>query len=45
MTQPAGYKEGGPNIVCHLKKALYGLKQAPRAWHTKLKAEMEHMGF
>ncbi|HSP31011.1 MAG TPA: reverse transcriptase domain-containing protein, partial [Halomonas sp.] len=45
MAQPPGYEEGGPGMVCHLKKALYGLKQAPRAWHTKLKAELELMGF
>jgi len=45
MAQPPGFEEGGPNFVCHLKKALYGLKQAPRAWHTKLKTELEHMGF
>ena len=45
MVQPPGYEEGGPGIACHLKKALYGLKQAPRAWHTKLKRELETMGF
>ena len=45
MVQPPGYEEGGPGIACHLKKALYGLKQAPRAWHTKLKGELETMGF
>ena len=45
MQQPEGYAEGGPNMVCHLKKSLYGLKQAPRAWHTRLKQELENMGF
>ena len=45
MAQPPGYEKGGPRTACHLKKALYGLKQAPRAWHTKLKGELESMGF
>ena len=45
MEQPEGYAEGGPNTVCHLRKALYGLKQAPRAWNTRLKQELESMGF
>ena len=45
MAQPPGYEKGGPRTTCHLKKALYGLKQAPRAWHTKLKGELESMGF
>jgi transposase InsO family protein len=45
MAQPPGYEEGGPDIACHLKKALYGLRQAPRAWHTKLKQELELLGF
>jgi hypothetical protein len=45
MKQPPGYHQGGPNTVCRLRKALYGLRQAPRAWHTKLKAELESMGF
>jgi len=45
MAQPPGYEEGGPHTVCHMKKALYGLKQAPRAWHTKLKTEIQRMGF
>jgi transposase InsO family protein len=45
MKQPPGYESGGPGIVCHLQRALYGLRQAPRAWHTKLKATLEDMGF
>lgn len=45
IKQPQGYEEGGPGTVCHLKKAIYGLRQAPRAWHTRLKAELELMGF
>ena len=45
MKQPPGYEEGSPTTVCLLRKALYGLKQAPRAWHTKLKAELENLGF
>ena len=45
MQQPQGYGEGGPNTVCHLHKSLYGLKQSPRAWNTKLKQELESMGF
>ena len=32
-------------MVCHLRKSLYGLKQAPRAWSTRLKQELEGMGF
>ncbi len=45
MSQPEGYAEGGHNTVCHLHKSLYGLKQAPRAWNTRLKQELEDMGF
>lgn len=45
MQQPPGYEEGGPNMVCRLRKALYGLRQAPRAWHTRLKRELESLGF
>ena len=45
MEQPEGYAEKGPNMVCHLRKTLYGLKQAPRAWNTRLKQELERMGF
>ncbi len=45
MQQPEGYAEGGPSIVCRLRKSLYGLKQAPRAWNTRLKQELEGMGF
>ena len=32
-------------MVCRLRKSLYGLKQAPRAWNTRLKQELEGMGF
>lgn len=42
--QPPGY-ESGEGMACHLVKSLYGLKQAPRAWHLRLKAELEKMGF
>lgn len=45
MKQPQGYEEGGSNVVCKLNKAIYGLRQAPRAWHTRLKKELEDMGF
>lgn len=45
MKQPQGYEEGGSNTVCRLNKAIYGLRQAPRAWHTRLKKELEDMGF
>ncbi|GAX85911.1 hypothetical protein CEUSTIGMA_g13327.t1, partial [Chlamydomonas eustigma] len=45
MVQPPGFEEGGKNAVCKLEKALYGLKQAPRAWHTKLRKELELLGF
>ena len=45
MKQPEGYEEGGPDTVCHLKKSLYGLRQAPRAWNSRLKQELEQMGF
>ncbi|EEB89105.1 hypothetical protein MPER_12841, partial [Moniliophthora perniciosa FA553] len=36
MTQPEGFRQGGPRIVCRLDKSLYGLKQAPRLWDEKL---------
>lgn len=45
MQQPPGYEEGGAAVACKLRKALYGLRQAPRAWYTKLKAELEQLGF
>ena len=45
MQQPPGYEDGRPGVACHLKKTLYGLRQAPRAWHTKLKQELEKLGF
>ncbi|GAX76480.1 hypothetical protein CEUSTIGMA_g3925.t1, partial [Chlamydomonas eustigma] len=45
MVQPPGFEEGGKTVVCKLEKALYGLKQAPRAWHTKLRKELELLGF
>ncbi|KAJ9534762.1 hypothetical protein QJQ45_013135 [Haematococcus lacustris] len=44
MKQPAGYEDGSAR-VCRLKRALYGLRQAPRAWHARLKAELEQLGF
>ncbi|KAJ9533216.1 hypothetical protein QJQ45_018360, partial [Haematococcus lacustris] len=45
MQQPVGFEQGGSNTVCQLQRALYGLRQAPRAWHTRLKQELEGMGF
>jgi hypothetical protein len=45
LDQPPGYKEGGRNMVAHLRRALYGLRQAPRTWHLRLKEELESMGF
>jgi hypothetical protein len=45
MQQAQGYEEGGPGMVCHLKKTLYGLRQAHRACNTRLKAELEALGF
>jgi hypothetical protein len=45
VTQPPGFENGDPRVVCRLRKALYGLKQSPRAWHKKLDAEMTALGF
>jgi hypothetical protein len=45
MQQPPGFEEGSAGTVCRLRKTLYGLKQAPRAWHIRLKAELEKIGF
>jgi hypothetical protein len=47
MKQPEGFEVGGKDLnqACYLLKTLYGLKQAPRAWHLKLMAEMESLGF
>ena len=45
MTQPPGFDNGNPNIVCRLRKALYGLKQAPRAWHKTLNEKLLSMGY
>ncbi|KAJ9528878.1 hypothetical protein QJQ45_000438 [Haematococcus lacustris] len=41
---PADYEDCSAR-VCRLKRALYGLRQAPRAWHVRLKAEVEQLGF
>jgi hypothetical protein len=45
VTQPPGFENGDPRVVCKLNKALYGLKQSPRAWHKRLDAEMSALGF
>ena len=45
LDHPPGFEQGPAGTACRLKKALYGLKQAPRAWHTKLKHELEQLGF
>jgi hypothetical protein len=45
MQQAQGYEEEGLDMVCHLKKTLHGLRRAPRAWHTRLKKELEELGF
>jgi hypothetical protein len=45
MEQPKGFEIGGKNQACYLLKMMYFLKQAPRAWHLKLTAEMESLGF
>jgi hypothetical protein len=45
VTQPPGFDNGDPNIVCRLHKALYGLKQAPRAWHKTLNEKLLCMGY
>ncbi len=45
VTQPRGFENGDPRVVCKLNKALCGLKQPPRAWHKKLDAEMSTLGF
>jgi len=45
VTQPPGFDNGDPNIVCRLHKALYGLKQAPRAWHKVLNEKLLSMGY
>jgi hypothetical protein len=43
---PPGFElDGAVTTKLLLKRSLYGLKQAPRAWHCKLKAELESMGF
>ncbi|GAB2277345.1 hypothetical protein Dimus_039229 [Dionaea muscipula] len=36
---------GNSNLVCKLHKSIYGLKQSPRAWHAKLSAVLEDLGF
>jgi hypothetical protein len=45
VTQPPGFDNGNPHIVCKLRKALYGLKQAPRAWHKTLNEKLATMGY
>lgn len=46
MHQPPGYVDPKRlGYVCKLDKAIYGLKQAPRAWHARLCAKLESLGF
>jgi histone deacetylase 1/2 len=46
MHQPPGYVDSRhPTYVCKLDKAIYDLKQAPRAWHARLCAKLESLGF
>ena len=45
VTQPPGFENGDPRVVCKLKKALYGLKQSPRAWHKTLNEKLITMGY
>ena len=45
VSQPPGYENGNPRVVCRLRKALYGLKQAPRAWHKTLDVKLQSMGY
>ena len=45
VTQPPGFENGNPSIVCRLHKALYGLKQAPRAWHKTLNEKLLSMRY
>jgi hypothetical protein len=44
MQPPPGY-ERGPGIGCRLQRSIYGLKQAPRQWYSKLKTELQTIGF
>ena len=43
--QPPEYEQGSAGTACKLHKTIYGLKQAPRAWHKKLTAALESLGF
>jgi hypothetical protein len=45
VTQPPGFENGDPSVVCKLRKALYGLKQSPRAWHKTLNEKLSSMGY
>jgi hypothetical protein len=46
IEQPLGFEvHGRESHVCRLKKALYGLKQAPRAWHSRIDAYLQQLGF
>ena len=45
VSQPPGYENGNPRVVCRLRKALYGLKQAPRAWHKTFDVKLQSMGY
>jgi histone deacetylase 1/2 len=46
MRQPPGFEDPSrPDHLCRLVKAIYGLKQAPRAWHARLSAVLEKLGF
>jgi hypothetical protein len=45
MTQPEGFQQGGPEMVCRLDKSLYGLKQAGHLWSKQLQNVLEKMGF
>jgi hypothetical protein len=46
MKQPPGFvTPGEEHKVCRLLKGLYGLKQSSRAWNTRLKGELQNLGF
>jgi len=45
MTQPPGFQQSNPSLICKLNKALYGLKQAPRPWFESLQSAFIQFGF
>lgn len=45
MSQPPGFEQLQPQLVCKLHKSLYGLKQVPWAWNERFTSFLPSLGF